>query len=110
MNDDLISRQAAIDTIENTDWYHLNAKGEMVSGANSAGHQAWYKADDIYKVLEELPSAQPERKKGKWVKTEESKFRPYMCSECGALFDVDTVMGELTWRFCPACGTQMKSE
>lgn len=56
--DNLISRQAAIDTIENTDWYHLNAKGEMVSGANSDGHQAWYKADDIYKVLEELPSAQ----------------------------------------------------
>ena len=47
MNDDLISRQAAIDTIDNTDWYHLNAKGELVSGANSAGHQAWYKADDI---------------------------------------------------------------
>lgn len=53
---DMIYRQEAIDAIENIEWYHLNAKGEMESGANSAEHQAWYKADDIYKVLEELPS------------------------------------------------------
>lgn len=56
--DELISRQAAIDTVEHIDWYHLNARGEMVSGANPAEHQAWYKADDIYKALEDLPSAQ----------------------------------------------------
>ena len=57
--DDLISRQAAIDAIEEVDWYHQNKNKDMVSGANSSEHQAWYKADDIYKTLEELPSAQP---------------------------------------------------
>ena len=57
---DTIYRQAAIEAVEDIDWYHLNARGEMVSGANSAEHQAWYKADDIYKALEDLPSAQPE--------------------------------------------------
>ena len=57
---DLIERQAAIDAVESTDWYHINSKGEMVSGANSAEHQPWYKAEDICKILEELPSAQPE--------------------------------------------------
>ena len=57
---DLIDRQATIDAVDSTDWYHINSKGEMVSGANSNEHQPWYKADDIYKVLEELPSAQPE--------------------------------------------------
>lgn len=61
---DLIDRQEAIDVVESTDWYHISQNGEMVSGANSAEHQAWYKAEDIYKVLEELPSAQPE---SQWI-------------------------------------------
>lgn len=59
-NDDLISRQAAIEAIENTDWYHLRNNGVMMHGANSKEHQAWYKEQDIYKALEQLPSAQPE--------------------------------------------------
>ena len=58
---DLISRLAAIDAIEYVDWYHQNQHGEMVSGANSREHQAWYRAEDIYDVLERLPSAQPEQ-------------------------------------------------
>lgn len=61
---DLISRQAAIDAIENTDWYHQNANKDMVSGANPDTHQAWYKADDVYKTLESVQSAQPELK---WI-------------------------------------------
>ena len=52
---DLISRQAVIDAIEEVDWYHQNKNKDMVSGANSSEHQAWYKADDIYKSLEALP-------------------------------------------------------
>lgn len=58
---DLISRQAAIDAIENTDWYHQNANKDMVSGANPDRHQAWYKAEDVYNELESVPSAQPEQ-------------------------------------------------
>ena len=55
---DLISRQAAIEAVESVDWYHQNKDGEMVHGANSDEHQAWYKADDIYKAIESVPSAQ----------------------------------------------------
>ena len=57
---DLISRQAAMEAIENTEWYHLRNNGVMMRGANSKEHQAWYKEQDIYKALEQLPSAQPE--------------------------------------------------
>ena len=57
---DLISRQAAIDAFENTDWYHQNANKDMVSGASNE-HEAWYKADDVYNALESVPSAQPEQ-------------------------------------------------
>lgn len=58
---DLIDRQAAIDAIEGTDWYHQNDRKDMVSGANPDTHQAWYKAEDVYNALESVPSAQPER-------------------------------------------------
>lgn len=48
-----------------------------------------------------------ERKKGKWLESKESTSRPYMCSNCGCLYDVDTIMGKLCWHFCPNCGTKM---
>ena len=53
--DDLINRQAAIDTIDEVTWYHQNKNGEMVAGAGTE-HEAWYKADDIYKALKAVPS------------------------------------------------------
>lgn len=56
---DLISRKDAIEAVDDIDWYHQNKNGEMVSGANPSDHQAWYKAEDIYSVLESLPSAEP---------------------------------------------------
>ena len=68
---DLIDREDAIDAIQNVNWYHQNRNKDMVSGANSSEHQAWYKAEDIYKTLEELPSAEPERhycRECKWSK------------------------------------------
>lgn len=57
---DTISRAAVVDVIEGVDWYHQNKSGEMVHGANDDEHQAWYKADDIYKAIESVPSAQPD--------------------------------------------------
>ena len=57
---DTISRQAVVDAIEGVDWYHINKNGEMVHGANDNDHQAWYKAEDIYKAVESVPPAQPE--------------------------------------------------
>jgi len=55
--DDYISRQAAVEAIEKTDWYHINKNGELVSGANSQEHEPLYKASEIYVALEEVPSA-----------------------------------------------------
>ena len=61
---DLISRQAAIDAMEDVDWYHINSNGQLVHGANSKEDEPLYKADDVYKVLNDIPSAQPEPK---WI-------------------------------------------
>lgn len=55
----LIYADDAIEAIEEIEWYHQNTNKEMVSGANSSEHQAWYKAEDVYEALEKLPSAQP---------------------------------------------------
>ena len=60
---DTVSRQAAIDAIDCVDWYHQNKNGEMVHGANSKEHQAWYKSQDIYTAIEQLPSVQPDESK-----------------------------------------------
>lgn len=72
---EFIEKQAAIDAIEEIDWYHQNKNKDMVSGANSSEHQAWYKADDIYKTLEALPSAEaiPVEWIEKWIAGEYCK-------------------------------------
>lgn len=57
-DEDFISRKAAIEAFDNLEWFHQNANKDMVSGANPKLHQTWYKEQDIYKVLEQLPSAQ----------------------------------------------------
>ena len=56
----LIDVDETIDALELTTWYHQSENGEMVKGANSQEHQAWYKAEDVYKVLNDLLSVQPE--------------------------------------------------
>ena len=91
---DLISRQAAIDALEiekslverpitETRWFDLGLR----------------KAQD---VLSELPSAQPEQKRGRW----EQKFKYHnlveagKCSVCGKWYS--------TYNFCPNCGADMR--
>lgn len=53
---DSIRREDAIDAIELTDRYHQNRNKDMVSGANDEEHQAWYKAEDIYKAIDGVPT------------------------------------------------------
>ena len=100
MSDDLIKRSDAIDAIELVDWYHQNRSKDMVSGANSNEHQAWYKADDIYKALEAVPSA--DRPQGYWTKVDVATYR---CSECGKIQIADDI-NELN--FCCCCGSRNK--
>lgn len=49
-------------------------------------------------IIEELPSAQPERKKGRWIDMDDH----VMCSCCGAAhYGVDR-------NYCPNCGADMR--
>ena len=59
---DTISRKAAIDAIEGVDWYHIDSDGQLTHGANSKEDEPLYKAKDVYKVLNDMPSAQPKKR------------------------------------------------
>lgn len=108
MSEDLIRRSDVIEAIECVDWYHQNRNKDMVSGANSDEHQAWYKAEDVYKALEAVPTA--DRPQGEWIfKTifpnDKSEFpMGYLeCSVCGSHHKNATPCN-----YCDNCGAKMK--
>lgn len=110
--DDLISRETMIDAIDSTTWYHQNRNKDIVEGA-SVKSAAWFKAEDVYKAIENLPTARPERKKGKYIGTEYDGYADgnpvyyeWKCSECGCIFEDE----EPTYNFCPNCGADMRGE
>lgn len=59
-------------------------------------------------IVDRVPSAQPERKKGKWILQirYDNKGEPllawYQCSECGAFIANNEA------NFCSACGADMR--
>ena len=64
--------------------------------------QHWYKPD-IAKALEELPSAQPERKKGKWVNARDGYDGHVKCNKCFKTYDWTS--DAQYFKFCPNCGS-----
>ena len=82
MMSDLISRQAAIDAL------HMHLMYRMGTDSNKKRLDEW---------INNLPSAQPERKTGRWTKIHWKAFR---CSECNRL-------SEFCTDFCPNCGSLM---
>ena len=58
--EDTISRKKTIEAMEDVDWYHINKDGQLTHGANSKEDEPLCKAEDVYKVLNDMPSAQPE--------------------------------------------------
>ena len=91
--DDLISRQAAIDVL-------AAMQGLCTSKA------ALIQNSKIWQQIKDLPSAQPERKMGRWI-SRDGEEDCYECSECHAVIEGD----EVYWRnnyFCYHCGADMR--
>lgn len=88
---DLISRQAAIDEIKALYEWH-----EIVTEDRAIDH------------FKRLPSAEPERKRGKWIAHPGGKFVgfPYMHYECDQCRDFEPEERN----FCPNCGADMRGE
>ena len=56
-------------------------------------------------VMRGVPSAQPERKKGKWIKISPANI--YECSECGKNVMTDDISA---YDFCHGCGADMRGD
>ena len=64
--------------------------------------------DCLTKVLV-LPSVQPERKKGKWIVTDDGWDGEYfVCSVCGCPWKI--IEGTPKMNYCPNCGAKMEGE
>lgn len=93
---DLISRQEAIDAIEH----------RLAEPAYQHTGEDWYVGmncaeSEIY----ELPSAEPERKKGQWIHDNPNTFK---CSKCNKYLDI--CCGNMKMNFCPNCEADMRGE
>mgnify|MGYP007101828384 CR=1 FL=1 len=103
MTNDLISRQGAInkcrkrlyESAVNNVGYKCNADAVFVDIAENR-IETW---------LNELPYAQPERKKGEWIKISPANI--YECSECGKNVMTDDISA---YDFCHGCGAEMEGE
>ena len=97
---DLIDRQAAISALgeEPEVW--------MDDDDYTLGQRNQWRYDVT--ALKAVPSAQTERKKGKWVRCDTDGFRNMRkCSECGARIDIHE---EFRSFFCYHCGADMRGE
>ena len=93
---DYISRQAAIDKLKREEKIFYSPTGlRYLIGA-----------------IRDLPSAQPERKKGKWIITKTERGwncaeypTEVTCSNCNYIEDYQKAL-----YFCPNCGAEMRGE
>jgi len=90
---DCISRQAAIDAIHCDITITGRQNAELVAATIGAF------ADRI----KALPSAQPEREKGKWI-ADNHDF--WVCSNCK--FPSEAHGANILYKFCPNCGADMR--
>ena len=86
---DIISRQAAIE-VADAIWATTGDKNVA----------------KVWDMLRNLPSAQPEQKKGKWIE----EIGMLMCSECGEAWGTEQFDEVMSFNFCPNCGAKMEVE
>ena len=92
---DLISRQAAIDTL-----------ADMHCKSDEDGY-VWIIRSDAWARIDALPSAEPERKTGRWIDGMEYVNSHWkVCSVCHASAH-DSAGGD---NYCPNCGAKMECE
>jgi len=101
MKNDLISRQDAIDAFLT----------ELTERERKNLLHTWSTVEVKYFVvdmLEKSPSAQPERKKGKWHRRFYPQIEMMVCSECQEEFSYDAETGIRDYNYCPNCGADMR--
>lgn len=92
---DLISRQGAIDAFKK-ELTVGESKGNYVTLCSAIGYE------EARQILESLPSAQPERKKGRWIRNDNGT---YSCSICQSWIPEEQ---RCYARYCLYCGADMR--
>ena len=107
MNDDTISRQAAIDALERIFDRCEEIEAHFPDGdPDKTGYKMFPDYMTVWKYLHQLPSAE---RHGRWIK----KYRGnYLCSVCGAWYRTtddygNIIDGEMTANYCESCGAKM---
>lgn len=98
---DLISRQAAKDAL---------AKLVPYAICDTSTESYTNGLTDAYNLICQLPSVQPEWKRGKWMRISDEIFADrFKCSECGN----EPPIEDFDWwlsNYCPHCGADMRGE
>ena len=107
--DDVISRADVEQTVEDNILCYTHSDRAIDQDPDTECHMAIRTAlRMLRKDLRKLPSAQPERKKGKWVKYDGDRLKTmFKCSECGAMIDINEKYRNF---FCYHCGADMRGE
>ena len=102
---DLISRQAAIEALKEHRALFCDNTPDTFSKLSYAEKSRVDELDTAIATLVNLPSAQPERKKGEWI----NRGRIIRCNKCKIGYaTVKGMKSALTYNFCPNCGADMR--
>ena len=84
---------------------------QVYEGDRCVGIRTCLTKEEIIHAINDLPSAEPERKKGKWLhKPNEYDDDTYECSRCGEPWTlIEGTPKENNMNFCPNCGADMRS-
>lgn len=105
---DTIYRQQAIDAMKEHRALYCDNTPDTFSKLSYAEKSRVDELDMAIATLVNLPPAQPERKRGRWLPDNNCYYETrYICSECKLPFRVETFMMKPAWRFCPNCGVRM---
>jgi len=108
MNDDLISRQAAIDKLKEHRALYCDNTPDTFSILFYAEKIRVDELDTAIATLVNLPSAQPEiePKTGRWIPYRCDMYECSVCQRIHTSMDVEGCDAE----YCPHCGAKMEGE
>lgn len=113
---DLIDRQAAIDALDQIFDRCEEIEAHLPEGdPDRTGYKMYPDYMTVWKYLHQLPTIEQERKKGRWIYSEDDYgIDGYHCDKCGFFVPWDYAHKFINYiddyNYCPNCGTCMKGE